>query len=123
MQSLFSLSISSMSEEEQKSCGIERLSVEEKKALDAWLARVEPPKTSSKVVHGEFAVVENIKLGRFIKLDNGITYDIPSRSRKKTMGWKPGEKVRVVEQIRSPHYKLEFVAEKMTIGAKVAKKP
>lgn len=123
---LFSLSLGSMAEPDQKLCGLEKLSSEEKQALDAWLAKTAPqpaPKPvqeKGKIMHGEFAVTANINLGRFITLDNGLTYDIPSRSRKKTMGWKVGDKVRLVEPVRPTNYKLENTAQKNTIGAKVS---
>jgi hypothetical protein len=126
-QSLFSLSLTGMTEEEQKSCGILQLNAEQKQSLDAWLQKqVAPPQPpvrieKHKIVHGEFLIIENVNLGRFITLDNGVTYDIPSRTRKKTMSWKVGDKVQVVEPIHPTNYKLENKNGKQTIGAKIAK--
>ena len=115
---LFSLTLSTMSEADQKTCGIEKLSPEEKQALDGWLAKATTPpiQEKGKIQHGEFAVTANV-----ITLENGVIYDIPSRSRKKTMGWKVGDKVRLQEPIRTPHFKLENIANKQTIGAKISK--
>ncbi|MCE5295046.1 MAG: hypothetical protein LLF94_10615 [Chlamydiales bacterium] len=125
---LDAVNVASMSTDEQKACGIEKLSLEERTALDSWLEKQMPaPKPAhiaqlhkSKIQHGQFSVTENTKLGRFITLDNGVIYDIPSRSRKKTMGWKVGDKVSLVEPIYPTNYKLENVAQKQTIGAKIA---
>lgn len=123
--------VASMNEADQKACGIEKLTAEEKQALDAWLINQEfakqAPQTivkaqpqNNKIQHGEFAVQANDKMGRFITLENGIVYDIASRSRKKTMSWKVGDKVRLIEPVRPTNYKLENVAQKQTIGAKIA---
>ena len=128
--SLDAANLALMSADEQKACGIEKLSPEERTALGSWIEKQTPapkpvslpaPKLhKSKIQHGQYTVTENTKLGRFITLDNGIIYDIPSRSRKKTMGWKVGDKVSLVEPIYPTNYKLENVAQKQTIGAKVA---
>lgn len=121
------LSISQMSESEQKETGIDRLSVEEKQQLDLWLVKSmpKPPPPpvvqKNKIAHGEFAITGTKDLGRFITLDNGITYDIPSRSRKKTMSWKVGEKVRIVEPVRPTNYKLDNIDRDQEIGGKIAK--
>lgn len=128
VQSVFGASFfDKMSPEEQKTCGIEKLSPEEKTALDAWVIKqtstqVQQPVQvqSHKILHGEFAIASTVNLGRFITLDNGITYDIPSRSRKKTMAWKVGDTVRLVEPVLPTNYKLENLAHKQTIGAKIA---
>lgn len=125
--SLFSVELSTMSEAEQKACGIEKLSQEEKAALNSWIAAQVPPPAppvkKGKIEYGEFAIASNEKMGRFIVLENGDSYDIPSRSRKKTMGWKAGDKVLLVETVRDPHFKLENLAQKQKIGAKRAKTP
>ncbi len=121
--------IAKMSEQEQKACGIEKLSAEEKQALNTWLAKeLSAPKApvleKTKIVHGEFLITQNLDLGRFLTLENGITYDIPSRSRKKTMAWKTGDKIRLVEPVRPTNFKLENIEQKVTIGAKIStKKP
>jgi len=126
--SLSALSTAQMTEEEQKACGIALLSDEQKSALNSWLdkATTPPPPApitkSSKVHHGEFVVTANINMGRFITLNNGITYDIPSRSRKKTMGWKVDDKVRLVEPIHPTNFKLENTAQKQKVGAKISTK-
>lgn len=128
MQPLFSapLSLATMDAADQKACGIEKLSGEEKQALESWLAKQAPEPAvkaqtqSSKILHGEFAVQANDNMGRFITLENGIVYDIASRSRKKTMSWKAGDKVRLIEPVRPTNYKLENLQQKQTIGAKVA---
>ncbi len=128
VQNLFCLSLTNMSEDEQKACGIAHLSSDEKQSLDAWLAKQQLPTQkpapildSSKIVHGEFTVVSNVNLGRFITLNNGITYDIPSRSRKKTMSWKVDDKVSLVEPINPTNFKLQNLAQKHAIGAKISK--
>lgn len=128
MQSLFcdTISLAKMNEADQKACGIEKLTAEEKQALDTWLTQQTPKEIvkaqpqKNKIQHGEFAVQANDKMGRFITLENGIVYDIASRSRKKTMSWKVGDKVRLIEPVRPVNYKLENIAQKQTIGAKVA---
>ncbi len=125
------ISIATMNQEEQKECGIDKLSTEEKLSLDMWLITKLPPAApvtpasqpkihKHKILHGDFAVTNTVQLGRFITLDNGVTYDIPSRSRKKTMAWKVGDKVRLVEPVIPVNYKLENIAKKQTIGAKIA---
>lgn len=125
--SLSAASLSTMTEDEQKACGIAALTTEQKDALNAWLQKQTPPPTapitkSSKVKHGEYVVTSNIKMGRYIALSNGITYDIPSRSRKKTMSWKVDDKVQLIEPIHPTNFKLENVSQKQTIGAKISTK-
>ncbi len=125
--SQLSATIATMSEQEIKACGIEKLTAEEKEALEAWISKQTPKVKApvlekNKVVHGEFIVKENVNLGRFITLDNGITYDIPSRSRKKTMAWKINDKIRLIEPVRPTNFKLENLEQKQTIGAKIAVK-
>lgn len=125
------ISIAQMNETEQKTCGIEKLSPEEKHALDTWLAaqklpeqpKLQPVTQKSKITHGEFAITANQDLGRYIMLDNGLTYEFPSRSRKKTMAWKVGEKVKVVEPVRPVTFKLENVVQNQTIGGKAVPTP
>jgi hypothetical protein len=128
IQSLFAAPLDCMSQEAQKTCGIERLNTDEKQALNNWLEKHQAEHTkrptilvSSKIAHGEFTVVHNDVMGRFISLSNGITYDIPSRARKKTMSWKAGDKICLVEPINPTNFKLENLAQKHTIGAKIAK--
>lgn len=117
--------LATMTEADQKACGIEKLTPEERQALSVWVKNQIPqqpaPVTkSSKLEHGEYAITKNESLGRYITLENGSTYDIPSRSRKKTMGWKVGDKVRIFEPVRPINYKLENLDKKVTIGAKIA---
>ncbi len=124
---LSAATLSTMTEDEQKTCGIATLTAEQKEALNSWLQKETPPPPapitkSSKVKHGEFIVTSNINMGRFITLSNGITYDIPSRSRKKTMSWKVDDKVQLVEPIRATNFKLENISQKQTIGAKISTK-
>lgn len=125
VSSLSGAELATMSEAEQKACGLDKLSLEEKAALNSWVAKQLPPATppvkKGKIEYGEFLITSNEKMGRFIILENGITYDIPSRSRKKTMGWKAGDKVTLVETVREPHFKLENIVQKQKIGAKRAK--
>ena len=124
--SLSAVSLAQMTPDEQKACGIAALTSEQKEALESWLANAkekpQPTLKSSKIHHGEFVVTANIKMGRFITLNNGITYDIPSRSRKKTMGWKVDEKVLLIEPVHPTNFKLENVSQKQTIGAKISTK-
>jgi len=121
------LSLQEMSEQEQKVCGIEKLSPEEKHALDTWLTKQTTPQVAiaqkNKILHGEFAVKATQDLGRFVTLDNGISYEITSRSRKKTMAWKTGETVRLIEPIRKISYKLENRTQKQTVAGKKAELP
>ena len=118
--------IAEMSESERKDAGIEKLTPEEKHALDLWIAKVMPKPAlppvieKRKIVHGEFAIKETKDFGRFITLENGVTYEFPSRTRKKTMAWKVGEKVRVIEPVRPVNYKLENLDHDQTVGGKIA---
>ncbi len=127
ISSLSAVSLTTMTEEEQKACGIATLTAEQKDALNAWLQKQTPPPPapitkSSKVKHGEFVVTSNINMGRFISLSNGVTYDIPSRSRKKTMSWKVDDKVELIEPIHPTNFKLENLSQKQKIGAKISTK-
>ena len=119
----FALSIDTMSEAELKETGIAKLTDDEKKALRGWLVKNEPPQPlieKDKIVHGILKVTDVVELGRFVTLDNGHTYDIYSRSRKKTLAWKLGDTIRLLEQIKAPSYKLENVSKKkQTVSAKV----
>lgn len=117
--------LADMTESEKKEAGIDKLTPDEKHALDLWIAKVMPKPSAPpvvekhKVVHGEFLIKEAKDFGRFITLDNGITYEFPSRTRKKTMAWKVGEKVRVIEPIRPVNYKLENLDHDQTVGGKI----
>lgn len=121
------LSLEQMSEQEKQACGIEKLSSEEKQALQSWLIKQEKPQTpqqqKNKLLHGEFTVKATQDLGRFITLENDVTYEIHSRSRKRTMAWKVGETVRLIEPIRRVSYKLENRTQKQTVSAKAAELP
>jgi hypothetical protein len=119
---LCAVSIDTMSESELKETGISKLSADEKKALSAWLAKSEPPKPvieKGKIVHGQQKITDVIELGRFVTLENGKVYDIHSRSRKKTMTWKVGDTLRILETVKAPSYRLENVSQKkQTVSAK-----
>lgn len=119
---LSAISIDTMSETELKETGIGKLSEDEKKALCTWLAKNELPKPvieKGKIVHGQLKITDVIELGRYVTLENGKVYDINSRSRKKTMAWKVGDTVRVLETIKAPSYKLENSSQKkQTVSAK-----
>src|SRR5574338_1317570 len=117
---LHALSIDGLGEQEIKAFGLEKLSTEEKAALNSWLVAKTAPQApeNGKIVHGEFTIVDVKELGRFVLLENGQLYDVTSRSRKKTVEWKPGDKVRVIEPIKLTSYKLEHISKKQTVAAK-----
>lgn len=114
----------SMSDAEKKACGIEKLSSDEKTALQTWFAAKTALKSQAavgdKIEHGSFTITEVIELGHYVKLDNGLSYDIYSRSRKKTMAWKVGDTIELVEPVKRKSYKLTNKSKKQTVAAKEA---
>jgi len=115
------LGIDAMNEQERKACGIEKLTNDEKNALNAWFEAKMPAPAVEKVLGpnlGEFTITDVQELGHFISLDNGMTFNIHSRSRKRTMAWKKGEKVRLVEPQRLRSFKLTNSTKKQTVSAK-----
>jgi hypothetical protein len=114
--------IDQMNEEEKKACGIEKLSTEEKGELDKWVTKqitvVAPLVEKGKIVHGTFKITEVKNLGHFVVLDNGFSYDIFSRSRKKTMAWKVGDEVELAEPIKRKSFKIKNISRKQTVAAK-----
>lgn len=119
-------SLDSMSPSEKKACGIEKLSDAERDALQAWMKVQDVPKPlvikKNKIVHGTFTIKEVQDLGHFVLLDNGLRLNIYSRSRKKTMAWKPGDTVELEEPIKPKSFKLTNSSKKQTVAAKEQQK-
>ncbi len=121
--SAYGVTIDAMNETESKACGIEKLTTQEKQALNVWL-EAKVPQTAVAVEKvqgpnlGEYSINDVQDLGHFITLDNGMSFNIYSRSRKRTMAWKKGEKVRLVEPIRLRSFKLTNVNKKQMVSAK-----
>jgi hypothetical protein len=112
-------SIDSMNDIEIKACGIEKLSKEEKLALNAWIeAQIPKVQEVQKPNLGEYEITDVEALGQFITLSNGLHVNVHARSRKRTMAWKKGEKVRLVEPNRARSFKLTNLSKKQTVSAK-----
>ena len=113
-----------MNDAEKKNSGIQKLSSEEITALETWFKAQTPvkpnPSVGDTIEHGSFTITAVIDLGHFVKLDNGLSYDIYSRSRKKTMAWKVGDTVELVEPVKRKSYRITNKSRKQTVAAKEA---
>lgn len=116
------ITLDTMSEECKIACGIQRLSSKEKEALQTWLSEQNTSKTlpvhKNKIVHGIFAITEVRDLGRFVLLENNLLLDVYSRSRKKTLTWKAGDKIELVEPIKAKSFKMKNISKNQSVSAK-----
>jgi hypothetical protein len=104
--------LTTMSPEDRKACGLDKLSSAEMTSLDSWIQKTCPcsktPKTLPKNCIGESTLSTTEEEGHFLTLANGVKYEIPLWSaKKKTRHWEVGDAIRILKTKKDDWVRLE----------------
>ena len=114
------LSFLDMKQEECKACGIEKLTVDEKAALQSWIQKYGESKGEKE--EGLTLKIQAVKDGgKVLELEDGRILSIPSSSRKTVVLWNTGDMVRVEPSKKKNSFDLVHVSSGKKVKAKVKK--
>lgn len=124
-----------MSGEQKKATGIDKLTDDEKEALDAWLCEnwnasqkkisMDQQETSPNQQMGQedqtvtVSISEISSDGRAITLSDGKKYMITKTLAKKTTQWQPGDRVKVSQTKKASVVKIKNLTQDQEIKARV----
>jgi hypothetical protein len=94
----------------------------EQASLRQWVSEAEEDGEAKKEIpENSFVVSEIRENGRFIALENGALYKVPTALRKKVQSWNRGDILRVEPTMRSSWVRLTNVISNESVLAKVEK--
>ena len=112
-----------MDETDKKMTGIDKLSTEEKTALESWYekntaaaAADKEKSTAKESAAAEFEITEIS--GLTFTLSDKNAYEVSPSYKKKVKKWQEGDKIQVIPSKKANSYKLENTRTDQQVGAK-----
>ena len=90
-------------------------------SLQQWVSEADSDAPKNEIPENSFHIREIRENGRFIALENGALYKIPTALRKTVQGWNPGDILRIEPTARSNWVRLTNVISNESVLAKVEK--